>query len=730
MSQPFRNTPSLLRFLEKAPLAAIRLLFERLATQDGFETLTTMPWPNDADLDEAHRGTIVTTSADLPAKVRNSLDGHARQIIRLSEEKGPEALQTVSDRLYTYDSTELSITDLFAAQPDALGRATVLFALTPELFGEAERFFYAEYHRNFGKMYEAFAIDSDGTPELDWNDAAQARLEQALKDRMNITGPCKVQYIPVQRETDDGKTMHEHFFLVRHAGDKSSVQDTKPDLTTQPIYYTPPVEATIILQPHTRMLEVLCQDRSIRAALATTFASQIIQSPLSERPVTLRQYNLRRFYTSLALPQEDIADLDVIDVRVVEAEARPQNDQRRVIVKVDKTDDIEAAIQDIFGGSNLFHGQSGSITRIVINVQFMKGEKRVNLPITLSTPNRCNLVSREDPMERDIGMKILERYDILTPVMQLDESDEARVFDPLLKLFESGQEEVRLKQLQEWGADVAMLQAGGFLRPMLKATNITLTTDEGYPQTLDVQHRGQNLVVVDPVTNNLIDVDPDELVRFQVMKRWVAERVIKSLGSEPVRRSDAPVADLGKLTVGTEAVSLYLARQVRDAKHRNLVEAYLRGQGQTCYGIVFTATDTFDEYLGSNVVIGLRSVMTITDDEIVIDWQRVREIWQERRHRATAAAVVELVRSQEDPDGSATLQIPGKPPWSIYGDKQVKVVDRLVNAHHSVNPVLQASQLFDGLGSKNPNQLFGKDQTWKTYIGHPAGQSRGWTLLT
>src|SRR5690606_34770750 len=132
------------------------------------ETLTTMPWPNDADLDEAHRGTIVTTSADLPAKVRNSLDGHARQIIRLSEEKGPEALQTVSDRLYTYDSTELSITDLFEAQPDALGRATVLFALTPELFGEAERFFYAEYHRNFGKMYEAFAIDSDGTPELDW----------------------------------------------------------------------------------------------------------------------------------------------------------------------------------------------------------------------------------------------------------------------------------------------------------------------------------------------------------------------------------------------------------------------------------------------------------------------------------------------------------------------------------------------------------------------------------
>lgn len=703
------------------------------AREDGCTALATLPWPNNADLDETHRRTVMTACAALPTEVSNSMDGHAQQIIRLAENKGSEALRTVSDKIYQYDNDQLSITDLFDAQLDALGRATVLFALTPDLFGEAERFFYAEYHRNFGKLYEAFAIDSDGTPTLEWNDEVQSRLEQAFKDRMNIAGPCKVQYIPVERKTDDGKTVHEHFFLVRHAGDKSSVQDTKPDLTTQPVYYTPPVEATIILQPHNRTLEILCEDRSIRATLATTFASQTIQSPLSERPVTLRQYNLRRFYTNLTLPQEDIADLDVIDVRVVEAEARPQNDQRRVILKVDKTDDIEAAIQDIFGGSNLFHGQAGSITRIVINVQFMKGEKRVNLPITLSTPNRCNLGSREDPMERDIGMKILERYGVLTPVMQLQEGDEARVFDPLLKLFESGQEEVRLRQLQEWGADVALLQAGGFLKPMLKASTVTLTTDDGQQQTFDIQHRGQNLVVLDPVSNNLIEVDPDDLVRYQVMKRWVAERTIKSLGNElgtePVRYSDQPVTDLGRLTIGTDSAPLYLARQLRDAKHRNQVETYLRGQGQTCYGIVFTATDTFDEYLGPNVVIGLRSVMKITEGEIGMDWQRAIRIWQERRHRATAAAVVELIRSHDDPDGSATLQIPGKPPWSIFGEKQVNVVDRLVQAYHSPNPVLRARELFDAPGSKNPNQLFGKDGAWKEYIGHPEGHFRGWTLL-
>ncbi len=734
MPKPFKNMPSLLKYLETAPIKAIRLLSDCLASKGGFEPLSGLSWPdNGTDLIEAHRQVIKDACTALPAEVATSLDGHASKIIKLSEGKGIEAVRTVEDRLYQLDTDDLCVTDLFDAQPDALGRATVLFAFAPDLFSKAELFFHSEYYRNFGKLYDAFDIDSDGTPTINWDDDVRTRLEQAVNSRLSITGNCRIEYVPVDRKSDNGQTTQEHIFLIRHAGDRSSVQDTKDDLSTEPLYYTPPVNTTIVVQPSSRSIELFCEDRSVRQALASTFANTVLQSTLSERPVTLRQYNLSRFYTSLALDQAGLDALGVNDVRVVEAEARPKNFGRRVIVKVNQDDEIEDAIDDFFGGRSIFHDRLGNITRIVLNIRYYEDNKLINLPITLSTPNRCNLGSKTDPRERDIGTKVLTHYDILTPVAQLQDGDEGRVIDALLKIFESGLSEVRLRQLQAWRANIALLQAGGFLKPKGPATDVVVTDDEGHAQIRVVKPQGSRLVTRDPVTGALEDVDPDDLIRYDTQPRWVAEFITKALSevlkSNPTRRQDDPVADLGKMTIGEQTVALYLARQTDNAKHRNSVETYLRGQGQAPYGIVFTATDTYDEYLGPNVVIGLREVMTKTDSAIQIDIERISQIWVARSHRALSATTVELVRNPRNLQSSATLYISGRDPWSLNGEKQILVVERLVNAYHSTAPVVQARDLFQGMSSDSPGKLFGKDKTWQQYIGHPEGRSHGWTLL-
>ena len=93
---------------------------------------------------------VLAICAALDAKQSAPLDGHARRIITLSEGKGIEAVQAVRSNLYRHDDAQQSIADEYVAQPDHFGRATVIYLRAPDLFSEAEQYFYAEHHRNYG----------------------------------------------------------------------------------------------------------------------------------------------------------------------------------------------------------------------------------------------------------------------------------------------------------------------------------------------------------------------------------------------------------------------------------------------------------------------------------------------------------------------------------------------------------------------------------------------------
>ncbi len=734
MSKSYKNIPSLHHYVESAPLDAIKNLIVTCPLNQDTHPFGAIDWPSEPILNgtgqEVRLG-ILEICASLEPKAAATLDGHSRRIISLSKDKGVEAIQVVRDRLYKYDDADSSLQTQFSAQHDDFGRATVVYLRAPELFEEAEQYFYAEHHRNNGKLYEGFDVDCDDISGFEWTDEKRNQLETALEEKLGLGGPCKVQHLPFNQTQPDGQVTAVHLFLIRHAGDTNSVQEINNDLSTQPIYYRPPVEVTIVFQPERKSVEVFCEQQSSRMLIAASFAQTAVNTDLSGRPVTMRQYNLTRFYSSLSLPQDVIADLDVLDVRVLEAEARPQNYKRRVSLKIDKTDDIEEATRDLLGDNNIFTN-AALISRVVINMRFMKDGKEANVPITLTTPNRCNLASRREPQERELGFAILERYGIMTQVAPLTANQEASQFSAMLKLYEADDREVRRRMLEQWGANVEVLLAGGFLKPMVRAMDVTHINDDGTPVLLTVRTVGENLIAEDPVTHDPIEIHPDELQRFEVMRGWLNERIIKGLvgamrmGQRP--KAEASVTKLGILAIGNDDIPVYLARRLNRLDIISEVEAYLRGEGQIGYGVVLTATEFHPEYLGANVVVSLQEVLEGDADEITIDQARLLQASVDGKNRAQAATTVELIiHSDIAGKGSATLLIPGKDPWALLG-KQILIIDRLVNAYRANNPVLQGGVLFEGMGYNGPGQAF-KGETWKTYFGHPQGTTRGWTLF-
>ena len=221
--------------------------------------------------------------------------------------------------------------------------------------------------------------------------------------------------------------------------------------------------------------------------------------------------------------------------------------------------------------------------------------------------------------------------------------------------------------------------------------------------------------------------------RFEVKGDWLTERVIKGLrgamrmGRTP--RSTGPVVKLGTLVDGNDDVPVHLARCLDRMDVIASVDSSLRGDGQSGWGVVLTATGVCPEFLGANVIVQLADVLTAAQAGITVDQTRLMQILRDGRQRAFAAAVPDL-RITCDIAGkeTATLIIPGKLPFSLVGGKQVLVVERLMQAHRAGNPVVTGGALFEGMSSKSPAQLFTGD-TWKQYIGHPPDKSRGWMLL-
>jgi hypothetical protein len=306
MGQTNKNIPSLHRFVETAAIDAALMLLHSTSE------LTGQPWlataasnaadpDNEAACGEARQDLLKGIRA-LSPEIRSSLDVGARRIIALSEGKGPRSVEVAARGIYKFDDAGESLRQAFDQQRDHYGRTTILWSRAPDLFDDAERHFYAEHHRNFGRLYEVFDVDCDGLLAFEWTDAKKITFEEKIRERLGLAGPCLIQHFPFEEDGLDDTTRTVHMFLIRHAGPTNSVQHTNPDLSLQPIPYRPPVEATLLFQADQKQIEVFAHEEAARPLIASVFAEIGVGSDLSGRPVSLRQYNLARFYRSLSLP--------------------------------------------------------------------------------------------------------------------------------------------------------------------------------------------------------------------------------------------------------------------------------------------------------------------------------------------------------------------------------------------------------------------------------------------
>ncbi len=198
MARSCKNIPSLHRFVEIAPVEALR----GLATACGAEimALSDPSWPAataSAAQQKDLRNALLTRCTMLDEQVAAALDGHARRILTLAEAKEWVSLEAiVRERLFRHDDANQTTATDFDAQRDHIGRATVIYLRASTLFDEAEHCFHAERHHNYGRLYQAVDLDCDDVTDV-------------------------------------------HLFLIRHAGAMNSVQQIGADLSTTPHYYRP-----------------------------------------------------------------------------------------------------------------------------------------------------------------------------------------------------------------------------------------------------------------------------------------------------------------------------------------------------------------------------------------------------------------------------------------------------------------------------------------------------------
>ncbi len=735
MASTFKNGASLFRLLEAAPLTILSRFLTEAGEAEFASYFATVPWqscPEETGT-PAFRKQLTDIANEMPVTAAATLDRLAQRVLTLAEGRGVEALNRLADKIFAQDRIED-----YQAQRNDLGRSLWMFLSEYDLFDDAECLYLANHFRNFGRMYEAFELEANADVHLVWNDDAQAALESQVKAKLDLPGRCRTTHLQLTERDSEGHEHVQHLIIVRHGGLPTSVpqfDEAKGD--SSEIHYRPLNEAMLLYSPENGMIEIISKNPGARLQIATCFAENILRMDLSDRPLTLKQYNFSRFLTSLHLDCPSIPGFDIERVSVVEVEARPDNPKQRAGLKVSAEDDIEAVAAELFGPDHLFK-RATSLARIVIAVKYTKDgdSKSKTLNITLSEPNRCNLRSNRDPVQRDLGYTLLSAWDVLRNVEPMTSAQEHAVFPALLQLYDQSRKEVAGQFFLSRKLDLDELLTAGFIERRGRYTTLRLEED-GIAQDVEVRSAGRPGLVYynHPVDNSQVQVSIAAVEKYAIKREWLNEIVLKRLGAVLVRSEqqqlDEDLTLLGKIQLGTQTVPCYLARDLRTPATLQRLDILMRAASHRGIGLVLASGRDNPKCLGPNVVVALADFISDASDDRLIDIDALTLAFNQFKVLARGGMVVDFVRNG---NYSATLSIPGKPPLLVTGTKGINFIQALVDAYHLGEPVLPTKQVMQAAGSESmsPSQLFPKG-VWASiegvYVGPPPGYQRAYLQL-
>ncbi len=727
----FKNGVSLHRLLETAPLDALEPFFRDIEDGTYASIFLSPAWPtqrDDAVIVEL-RGHLLQVSNSLANDVAVPLDRHAQRILTLADGRGTEALNRAAERLF--DSEKIAA---FQGQLDAVGRSVWLYQNDQLLFDEAESLFYVDHYRNFGRMYEAFELDARDEVRFVWDETVREALEAEIQKTLELNGRCSVTHLETTSKDQDGNDQVQHLILVRHGGPLSSVAEfLEADGTRKERYYRPLNEATLLYVPDEGVLEIFSASPAVRQRVAAAFAQVGLKMDLSDRPLTLKQYDLSRFLSSLTLSTPTVPGFDIERVAVVEVDCRPDNPKHRAGLKVTLADDIEAVAQAMFGQDHIFK-KAVSLARVVIAVRYTRhgDSKAKTMNITLSEPNRCNLRSNRDPVQRDLGYALLGSWGVLRQVIAMDAEQEKAHFPALMMLYDQTIVEVPGNYFLARNLDPVALQEVGFIERKGRYQSL-LIDEDGTSHEVSVRASGKPGVVVydHPADGRKVELPYLAVEKFSVRRDWLDEIVVKRLSAHMATNSLVKLDDLltflGAINLQGVPVPCYLARDLRTSGSLQRLDVILRSRADQGVGVVLSGGRDHPLCLGSNVIVCVAEILSSGGDEALIDVAKLGSTFEQRKQLAQGGSVIDLVRTDAY---SATLYIPGKPSLPLSGQKQIDFFQALVDAYRSGVPAVPTKRLMVAAGSTaaTPSQLF-RPEVWRAilgvYVGPPPLSKRG-----
>lgn len=735
MTPTFKNGPSLYRLLESAPLTILSEFLTKADKGKFASYFAAVPWQDKPEESGAapFRKHLTAVANEMPATAAAELDRLAQRVLTLAEGRGVEAINRVAEQLFAQERI-----DAYRAQLNALGRSLWLFLTEYGLFDDAECLFHANHFRNVGRMYEAFELGGSADVQLVWNDEVRTTLEAQLKEMLEVPGRCRTTHLRVTERDHEGREQVQHLIIVRHGGLPTSVPNfDEVEGISEELHYRPLNEAMLLYSPHSGVIEIISTSPGVRQQIAACFAENILKMDLSDRPLTLKQYNFSRFLTSLRLDCPAIPGVDIERVAVVDVEARPDNPMHRAGLKVSAEDDIEDVAVALFGQDHLFK-RATSLARIVIAVKYTPvGESKAKtLNITLSEPNRCNLRSNRDPVQRELGYALLSAWNILRSVEPMTPAQEQSAFPALLQLYDQTSKEVAGQFFLSRKLNLDDLLTAGFIEKRGRYTTLRLE-DEGIAQEVDVRTAGRPGVVYyeHPVDGGHVELPITAVEKYGIKLDWLNEIVLKKLGAfllkpEP-QELDKNLTFLGQIQLGVEVVPCYLARDLRTPATLQRLDVLMRAMSGRGIGLVLAAGRDTPKCLGPNVVLAVADFLAQGIEERLVNIDALALTFNQAKQLARGGMVVDFARHG---NYSATLSIPGKPPLLVTGTKAIKFIEALVNAYNLGAPVIPTKQLLQSAGSesKSPSQLFPKG-VWASiegvYVGPPPGHQRGYFQL-
>lgn len=720
MSKSFKNIPSLHRLFESAPLGALQELIAYVDDGKFAACFSDVPWLGDGAeeaTEDRARQKILDIARELEADVAVPFEEQAQRLLTLADGRGVEVISRVAERIFETDGL-----NAFESQKDDYGRAIWLYVHEEALFEEAENLFYADHFRNFGKMYEAFEIDTQATVDFVWDEQIKASLEKKIVERLELKGVCTATHIAIEDQGHGGEKLH--LIIVRHGGPLSSVAAIREDGRKKSIYYRPLNEASLLFSPHENVIEVYAESPGIRPLLAASLAEAGLNHDISTRPLTFKQYNLTRFLSSLHLPMVSVDGFDIERAGVVEAAVRPQNSTRRIALKVALDDDIEDAANEEFGKNHIFQ-RAAAISRVVIAVRHARADEATmrTLNITLSDPNRCNLRSNSDPAQRNFGYALLEKWGILTRVRLLTADEEKSLFAALLAIYDQRSKEVSGRYFSERGiTGIDLLVEGGFVAKRGREKGYVAELGNGQAQVVPVvksKTPGMSEYLC-PQTNLPIQIPTEWMDRYEIKHGWVEERVVKGLQNALALNSKAilegQLLSLGQLSLDGETFPAYLAVGLADPKTRDIADQLLRARHSAGFGMVFSAGKDFPPFLGANVVVWAGEHLKTDGEGILYDLDTLKAVFDQGKTLMAGAATVMLLPSHDK--RSVTLIIPGKTPWTVTGHVQMMVLKRLADAHpHPVaTKHLRPHADETEPAAPGPDKIYKRYENWRDYV--------------